>query len=430
MKTPPPTNAAHIDAHREYVSPSDLTAPLRPGDSVSPGVKSGAAPDVKYPQLDGVRAVAMCLVFYTHFAPARWRFEFPFGSAGVTLFFVLSGFLITGILIDARESIASGHQGLGYTLRQFYARRSLRIFPIYYLVLGLALLLGYQFNGYLRYHILYISSIYRVLFFEGEGFPGGHLWSLAVEEQFYVVWPLIVFCTPPRRFPWVLLGTVALAWAVRFGMVMDGRQFADLKMFTLTCLDALAIGAAVAVLVRGNARRFAWVAAGLAVVGLSALGAAQGFRLTGGLQSKAYLLMIHPSLAIVGAAIVARGVIGFPSIVGAFLTFPAVRHLGRISYCMYLVHEFVPWILQVHFPVIAQALGRHWTYQFVAYFAITVAFASLTWYVFERPINNLKRFFPMKRRGAVAWGVRTEHAAGLNDYVATPAIADGRGLVP
>jgi peptidoglycan/LPS O-acetylase OafA/YrhL len=137
------------------------------------------------PQLDGLRALAVVFVLIHHFYP-----ELPnllgldFGAYGVKLFFVLSGFLITGILLAMRSKLDRGKMTAAHAFRQFYARRTLRIFPVYYLVLLLALLAGNAdvAEGFWWY-VTYTSNIYFGIendFTE----TTAHLWMLSVEEQF------------------------------------------------------------------------------------------------------------------------------------------------------------------------------------------------------------------------------------------------------
>src|ERR1035441_8464452 len=179
----------------------------RPVDATpAPRVKEAKARH--YPALDGLRGVAILAVFFYHFAGGQssrnifvqiWSGVAGIGWMGVDLFFVLSGFLITGILFDTAHKQAK--------VRNFYARRSLRIFPLYYGVLLVFLLLTpvlplHWRPGHLLY-FFYLSNVMPILT-PGLSSPGpkmvvGHLWSLAVEEQFYLIWPFIVWYVKDRR---------------------------------------------------------------------------------------------------------------------------------------------------------------------------------------------------------------------------------------
>ena len=150
-------------------------------------------------QLDSLRAIAVTFVVFGHYFPSFyiWKY-FPIGSIGVDLFFVLSGFLITNILINQRELNDSFKYTKLRIISNFYLRRILRIFPIYYLFVIFVYLFSsiVQANVHsaLPYLLTYTVNIY---FFKKQGFSGeiSHLWTLAVEEQFYLIWPWIVLFT-------------------------------------------------------------------------------------------------------------------------------------------------------------------------------------------------------------------------------------------
>ncbi|TIX66735.1 MAG: acyltransferase, partial [Mesorhizobium sp.] len=163
-------------------------------------------------QLDALRAVAVTMVLYAHFlAPGGASFV---GHLGVRLFFVLSGFLITRLLIDARDAAA---YEAGPALRAFYIRRMLRIFPPYFAVLGLVWLTDLEHSrGSLIWHALYLSNFWYALRNEWTPWLLCHFWSLSIEEQFYLAWPLIVLLAPRRRIEAIVTGVILLSLAYRF----------------------------------------------------------------------------------------------------------------------------------------------------------------------------------------------------------------------
>jgi peptidoglycan/LPS O-acetylase OafA/YrhL len=158
--------------------------------------------DRKYmPQLDAIRAAAIFLVMIQHWAPTLTQIA-PWGGIGVRCFFVLSGFLITGILLRARDLIDAARTTRGFQVRQFYIRRSLRIFPIYYLTLIVACALGLQVvRDTFWWHAGYLSNFYIASTGIWHGYIS-HLWSLSVEEQFYLIWPALILAAPRRWIPW------------------------------------------------------------------------------------------------------------------------------------------------------------------------------------------------------------------------------------
>src|SRR3954471_12053673 len=217
------------------------------------------------PALDGLRGIAILAVLIYHYA-----FELQHGHGlggaiyellhqgrhGVDLFFVLSGFLITGILLDSRDSPRY--------FSTFYARRTLRIFPLYYGVLFVVLvllpLLAAPAPGAQKVmhdqpwlwcygaNVLMTLTGNRALF-NAEHFNLGHFWSLAVEEQFYLVWPLLVLLLSRRALIGICVACLPISLALRLYFIARGNS-AGADFFTASRMDALAVGALVATLAR------------------------------------------------------------------------------------------------------------------------------------------------------------------------------------
>jgi len=246
-------------------SPASLSSRSRP----APQLPNNLA---YFPALDGVRAVAFLTVFATHYL------QLPWGWTGVNVFFVLSGFLITGILYDTR---AQPHR-----IANFYLRRALRIFPLYYGLILLLVLLYPIFRWQWSWAWLiwpgYLGNMARLLQPDAPGshsaalefaqllsraFPKlqlnlGHLWSLCVEEQFYLVWPWVVFgaaaaggTSARRRLIAVCaVGLVALPLLrVLAGHILPSAVIDNAALITVTPLpfDALLLGALIALVRRG-----------------------------------------------------------------------------------------------------------------------------------------------------------------------------------
>lgn len=225
-------------------------------------------PDAYLPQLDGLRALAAVAVVLHHNlwrdgALGEIRAAAHLGEAGVRLFFVLSGFLITGILLRARGSNGA--------LRAFYARRFLRIFPLYYLVVVAVAAMGQPLmREELGWNLAYLENFSVAA---RGGFPGppvSHLWTLSVEEQFYLLWPLVVLFAPRRALLPVALSTLLVAPASRLALLLGTGNAAAAAVVTTSCLDTLGAGAALAI--AGRMPR------GVAVPGLFLLGAATAWQ--------------------------------------------------------------------------------------------------------------------------------------------------------
>jgi peptidoglycan/LPS O-acetylase OafA/YrhL len=182
--------------------------------------------------LDGVRALAILLVMSFHSRLTN------FGWIGVQLFFVLSGFLITGILWKEKFNPAP----LGFRFKRFWVRRSLRIFPLYYGYLGL-IAIGYLLFHFPAYfplfapYILTYTANFPLSLLHKFGNPlFNHLWSLSIEEQFYLIFPLIILLLPPRLIKAVLLFIVLFSPLLRFFV---GEHYRDLGLSPLTVSDAV-----------------------------------------------------------------------------------------------------------------------------------------------------------------------------------------------
>ncbi|MEO8017825.1 MAG: acyltransferase [Pseudomonadota bacterium] len=303
------------------------------------------------PALDGLRAIAILLVI-PHNADifsnsAAWLWPVALlahaGWIGVQLFFVLSGFLITRNLLAAR--------GNDHYLRSFYVRRALRIFPLYFLTLFVGLVLLPRFiefsPGALSSHQnqiwlwTFLSNWAQPYGHEVSGFS--HFWSLAVEEQFYLVWPFVVLMAAGTRLFWICLLVALLALLSRVVMMQAGARPEMLYMFTNCRMDALALGAAAAV-VSLSAPAMAWLAGHVrwlmfgivAVMLVAAIGTH-----TFAVYDPRTLLLGHSLLAAAFALLMPCVMLELP---GGFrflqraLEMPWMRQIGRYSFAMYVLH--------------------------------------------------------------------------------------------
>jgi len=406
-----------------------MTAPT-PASPARLDVGAGA----HVPALDGLRGIAIALVVVYHFYTASSlltdrpsfaldRFAaraFGIGWMGVDLFFVLSGFLITSILLAARG-------GGRHAFVAFYARRVLRIFPAYYgylalLIVVLPLVPALASNedlALLRSHqAWYWSYLYNVWIplrpLTNIGlFGNGHIWSLAVEEQFYLVWPFVVLLTPRRWLPAICALCVVGAFAFRVALV--NGEVASLHnvyaaiMLTPARADTFALGALLAIAARSPealARVRAWcvpaLTAGLSVlagvwVALDGLHAFDDF-----VQTLGFSIIAFTFAALLSVALVATP----GGRAERLFTLPALRFLGRYSYALYLFH------LQVALLVVNRMGAAGWQLPLAGGSAIparlaftaagagvSVALAYASWHLYEQHFLKLKRFFPYRARG-------------------------------
>jgi peptidoglycan/LPS O-acetylase OafA/YrhL len=360
------------------------------------------------PELDSLRGLAILLVLFYHgFAssfspdefsgPARLVVIFTsYGWVGVDLFFVLSGFLITGILLDSRWRPDY--------YRRFYIRRALRILPIYYaLLLTLAITTRTRLFGHpLPWSFVAISFLFLANFVTLFKIASGYavLWSLAVEEHFYLLWPAVV-----RRFSAAGVAICALAVCVACPLLRAssfllhrGLGWNDYGAYTWLVADGLATGALFAVAARGalSARNANWKLVG-AAFGLSvALGIA-GWPV--GILSREHLLGF--TLRQTALNIFFLGVLVLALLIGTgpwkrWVNFKPLRWLGEISYGVYLIHTLIFWFvdrsLRIWLPGLP-ALDGHFGWiagRFGIAFAVTIAVSYVSRWYFEERFLRLK----------------------------------------
>lgn len=381
-----------------------------PGDpnnstAVAPPIPSGYRP-----HLDALRAVAIMAVLAGHLFPAEWR-PTSLAPLGVKLFFVLSGYLITGILLENRAKADRLGVGQGHVLRQFYIRRFLRIFPIYYLAIAVCFVfdLGRSREVW-PWLVTYTTNIFMGRTGEWPT-PMSHAWSLAVEEQFYIFWPLLILWLPWRWLPALMITTIAAASAFKVWAHITGQSDFVVWFSTPGSMDSLGAGALLALWQKGPetvpgrtgdllrslpSASFAargWVPwAGLALVWLAQLppsfnGSSPLTELT---RTAGFaLLVLHASY-------------GFRGVAGRIASHSWILLTGMLSYGLYLyhpiVHVFCGRALEAWAHGAAWAPSAEWISAFVLSFVV----AWVSFRFFERPINNLKRHVPYADPAAAA----------------------------
>ncbi len=388
-------------------------------DNLAPAILgAGTVPERgrrKLAALDGIRGAAVLAVMFSHFnrflpataALAPLKGVFDYGGAGVDLFFVLSGFLITGILMETKTAVNC--------LQSFYARRFLRIFPIYYAALIAVFIVAALVPsiqnvppvGQRWLYFVYLTN--WIPLWTGTWPPNvvGHFWSLAVEEQFYFVWPLCVLVLTQRGVFRVAAGLSIFALILRCVWVAHSGPNEAIALGTPTRMDALLIGAVAAVIF---ARGAAAMPKRLTAIGIVALGAALiGIAISEFYGAHGY---VSPFAETAGYSLVA---IGFGALVlgAAFgdgtggpvqkvFGNHTLMRVGKYSYGMYVYHVPLLGICELlvyrHLP--AWLTGNGWFgLLYVSFLAVaTFWIAAFSFELFERPILALKRRFePMFR---------------------------------
>ncbi|MCB0699800.1 MAG: acyltransferase, partial [Chitinophagaceae bacterium] len=198
-----------------------------------------------YKQLNGFRFIFVLMVMIQHWMP-QWVYHYThLGGIGVNLFFVLSGFLIGEILMREKEKTNS----IAKSVKNFFMRRALRIFPVYYLTIAIY---GVFFTtgGILIWNLTYTNNILECINVSRIPIEYSHLWSLCVEEQFYIFFPFLIFFTPRSKLKAVLIFAIVMSVLLRFGVTV--AEYGDYNViasrFTLMCVDCLFAGAFLAYL--------------------------------------------------------------------------------------------------------------------------------------------------------------------------------------
>jgi peptidoglycan/LPS O-acetylase OafA/YrhL len=358
-------------------------------------------------QLDALRAIAVLMVIYFHYVPQKFSFFLPLGDLGVTLFFVLSGYLITGILLSAAEK--NGNRPRTAVIRSFVARRALRIFPIYYLLLGVSWFLSAgAFGASTKWHMFFLTNFET---YHGQAFPAGgqHLWTLSVEEQFYLIWPWLVLYVPRHYLMKVLCGILAIAILVRFYMLPIPPAENYAFVLPLPAFDALVVGAILA-LVSPDKRKLQRFLSLCKYVAVPIFIASFALQVRG---------IGHIALSFVFAMIIALAARGFDGLAGQILSSRPLISIGTISYGLYLYHICVP--LSLHYAAangwLPEAFKDGWPF-WITCLSVTLLIGYASWFIIERPINALKVFFPYATTD-VGNTNKSVHAVGLNPAVST-----------
>ncbi len=350
-----------------------------------------------YPALDGLRGVAILLVIFLHnFGFMNYFF---FGWLGVDLFFVLSGFLITDILLKSL--------GKPYFLRNFYMRRLLRIFPLFYLILVICLFilpaiksLDLDISYYINNQVWLWTYLQNWLFVFKEPYGDKillHTWSLAVEEQFYLVWPItILLVRKPKALLAVVLMVLVGVAAARYAVwVYKVQDLAYSSLYTFTRIDGLCIGAAVALLIRINPELLKKYTT--AIVLLMA-GINFGFYFINNQRAFTlpYLAFVgYTTFAVLFGLLVYEAVTGESKIIQVLFDNRVLKFFGKISYGLYVYHWPVYYIL---FPYLLDYFINSAEFglrpaEITAAVMVTIAavFISLiSYHFFEKPFLRLK----------------------------------------
>ena len=335
-----------------------------------------------FPLLDGLRGLSIVAVLWHHSGDPTG----PWGFLGVSLFFAISGFLITTLLLRERDSTSR------IDLGAFYARRTLRIFPLYYSVVGLYVVVvfivdhhsaeGKQFFANLPYFVTYTSNLFvnqgngtRTIFY--------FAWSLATEEQFYLLWPAIVRFLPGWRRPVSLMLAVVVVAVAGYPLVKAAAPSHPALLTALASTTTIGLGCLAAYVLHEQAsfrylflllgRR--WALHGILILVVYA-----------GLERAPFAF-----LAVLLASLVVASCIRTPAR-SEILDNRVLREIGKISYGMYLLHMLCLNVVRRLLPI---ALQQVTLVLFISTLALTVIVAEISFHTYERWFLRFKdRFRP------------------------------------
>lgn len=350
-----------------------------------------------FPLLDSIRWYAASMVVFAHiFQIWTWNDTtvslFPLGQAGVVIFFVLSGFLITRLLL--KEPI---DKPLGHSFKEFYIRRSLRIFPIYYVFLILMYIPNIDnMQSYGAAPWLYLTNFY---IFNHNSWIGAHshLWTLSVEEQFYLVWPFAILFL--RNRPKALLGlfisVIILSLSTRLLLSLHGFASVQITVHSLTTLHCLALGALIALGNRSQPHRLKSAGYPLLIAGM-----VMYYGLYYLSDVLVFDVMKQFALGLAAAGLIIKAI--YSDAKHTILHNKLTMHLGKISYGIYLYHN----IIVAYYADIAKYLGidagDSLSVKVALSLLFTLAIAELSFRLIEAPMLRFKNKLTLSANTAPA----------------------------
>ena len=377
-----------------------------------------------YPALDGIRGIA-ALMIVAHHSSQSYILTSTFDKAylrataplwfGVDLFFVLSGFLITNILLDTRES--------PNYFKTFYGRRFVRIFPLYYTYLAILFIIlpwfGVKLNSYLEqgqiWQWTYTSNIYDA-FHNWQDVNINHFWTLAIEEQFYLVWPLVVFYASTKSLKKGVIAVFLALPLLRWGCLSLGLSVMFIYTFTLCHIDGLVIGALISIAfhsglkerltspqLRSKIKALDWIITGAVI----AFALVYCFVLTND-QFIFVFKFWSPFGQEIGLTLVSiflgyvvlHAVSSVPNTLQRVMSLKYLRAIGKYSYALYVLHASICYWVGMSFPIpsFLQNLPPAWSfahsiYIIIVQFTLSILAAIISWHMWEKRFLKLKKYF-------------------------------------
>ncbi len=365
---------------------------------------------IYFEQLNGIRFIAVFLVLIDHWLIPLNPFSF-FGHLGVVIFFVLSGFLITRILFENADSCRYNRSSPFVKMIRFIYRRSLRIFPIYFLLLIIGSFFSLSnFKDVSIWLISYTPNFYIITHHKWIG-VWDHLWSLAVEEQYYLLFPYFVFFVSIARYPRLLVCMLLLGLGSRFGFYLMASHETKETYWMISyvnpfaAIDSFGLGGILAYLFHYQNLVFEKLVSKTYLLPVSLM------LFLAVLVLSTYAIYVHDNIweivferffaGIFAFFLIAQSLGNSTWIFGRFLTLNWVSFLGQISYGIYLYHNVVYNYYHVDgntiigylakfFPNLSSEMPNFILLKFGLSILIVISLASLSWFFIEKPINRFK----------------------------------------
>jgi peptidoglycan/LPS O-acetylase OafA/YrhL len=334
-------------------------------------------------QLDSLRAIAVLAIIYSHYVrPPYWPFGIDFVPLATRGFFVLSGFLITTVLL--RDLAASPSLKSAYGA--FIARRALRLFPILLVILVVTAILDVpRARETLVWNLSFLTNVYMATL---DKWPEavGDLWTVSAAAQFYLLWPIVLFALPRRYLPTFLVVMIVSGVIFRIAWREFGPSFVGAEVLTPSAFDAFGLGALLAIY-RNNRTLIATI--GLVGAGLWLVTHIL-FLYSGELAFPKHMpttifYLNKTAAAMVFVWLVKQLADGVPGIAGRIIALPPIIYIGMISYGIFILHMFAPYLLgRMGFSL---PLDQY----YLACFVMTLVLAALSWHLLELPIMRAGR---------------------------------------
>jgi len=353
-----------------------------------------AAPPSRAIQLDGLRALAMLGICWDHWVPKAWNFNLPY-EIGLYFFLVLTGYFITGSLLrtrDRAEAKAEGGKWRWQAWKDFQWRRGLRIIAPYYLALAIAFVfLAPKLLPNLHWYLLYLTNIHIALIGE---WPHGtsHFWSIAIQQQFYLFWPAVIWLTPRRFLPLAMILFAGMAPLSRYLEYLFMPPFVWPEKISWGVFDFFGIGGLMALLIH---RGFPLSSRIWKIMMLTCCGAYLVFEFGPryGLPPNRIGPFYATILSFGLCGVIATASLGWRNIAGKFLETAFLQKVGLLSYGIYLYHNLAPIMLGKLLPFLWMGPYSDSVPQIIlrtaCFAALTWAMTLASWRYLETPLNKL-----------------------------------------